>query len=601
MKKILKIFMIFIFAFIVFSIGKYTHANTIRKVSMDIAVDDEGTATVTEVWNCTTNQGTEVYHPYYNLGNSEITMLSVTDGTTQYTKVNSWNTSGTLESKANKFGINKISNGVELCWGMNSYGTHTYTVKYQITNFVSELTDAQMIYWTLIPYDFSNSIEDVYIKIHTNFNISDTTDVWGYGDYGAPAYVYNGYIEMQSNGRLQTSEYMTILVKFPLGTFNTTNKLNHDFEYYYEMAEEGAEKYINNSQSGSNNGIGGTLIFFICLFINIAVWGVIGIVVLGALLSRDTFNFGTEGKAISKDVPYFRDIPCNKDLFRAYHIGYQYGIIKNKTDVLGSIILKWLKDSLIRVEKRETGKLMKKEETVVILNETNPELITDKYEKDLFDMLLKASGDGILENKEFEKWCKNSYSKVLSWFDKIIDREKQELINEGTIMEEEVTKFKIFKSKRYTATPRLKEEAEQLAGLKKYLKEYTLIKDREAIEVHLFEEYLIYAQMMGIAKEVAKQFKDLYPNIIEQSNYGSYDNIIFVHMCATHGVSQASAAQARAQSYSAGGGGFSSGGGGVGSFGGGGGRRRFPLEIIKNVILTNDIFLIINGILYKKI
>ncbi len=576
MKKILRIFLIFLFAFIIFTIGKCSSANSITRISMDIKVDDYGTAVITEVWNCAATEGTEIYHPYYNLGNSQITMLSVTDGSTQYTKLNSWNTSGTLESKANKFGINKISNGVELCWGISKYGTHTYTVKYEITNFVSELTDSQMIYWTLIPYDFSNSIGEVYIKIYTNFDIPSTTDVWGYGDYGAPAYVYDGYIEMQSNGRLSQSEYMTILVKFPLGTFKTSNKLNNDFNYYFEMAEEGAEKYVNNSgNSSSSSGILEGIMAFIPILINVVIWGIIGFSILSASLSKNKFNFGTGGRVVVKDVPYFRDIPCNNDLFRAYYIGYRYGIIKNKTDILGAIILKWLKDSIIRVEKRETGK---KEESVVILNETNPDLITDKYEKELFNMLLKASGDGILENKEFEKWCNNSYSKVLSWFDDIIDREKEELIQEGTITVEEVTKLKIFTSKRYTATQRMKEEADQLAGLKKYLQEYTLIKEREAIEVHLFEEYLIYAQMMGIAKEVAKQFKDLYPDIIERSSYGSYDNIVFVYTCATHGVSKASAAQARAQSYSSGGGGFSSGGGGGGSFGGGGGRRRFPLE-----------------------
>ena len=107
------------------------------------------------------------------------------------------------------------------------------------------------------------------------------------------------------------------------------------------------------------------------------------------------------------------------------------------------------------------------------------------------------------------------------------------------------------------------------------MNDYTLIKDREAIEVHLFEQYLIYAQMMGIAKKVAKQFKDLYPEIIEQSCFTSYDNIIFINMCASNGISQANSAQARANSYSSGGGGFSSGGGGGGSFGGGGGGGGF--------------------------
>ena len=383
---------------------------------------------------------------------------------------------------------------------------------------------------------------------------------------------------MQSNGRLSTSEYMTILVKFPLGTFETPNKLNNDFDYYYQMAEEGSTKYTSNS-SNYSIGIGDVVSTIFSTICGIALASCFGLGILSAIFSGNKFNFGTAGRVVSSEVPYFRDIPCNNDLFRAYYIGYRYDLIKNKTDILGAIILKWLKDSVIRIEKRDAKGTGKKEETVVILNETNPELITEKYEKQLFDMLYKASEDGILENKEFERWCRKSYSTILSWFDKIIDREKQELINEGLITVEEVTKLKIFKSKRYTATPKLKEEADQLAGLKKYLKEYTLIKDREAIEVHLFEEYLIYAQMMGIAKEVAKQFKDLYPEIIEQSNYGSYDNIIFVNMCAMRGISEANSARARAESYSSGGGGFSSGGGGGGSFGGGGGRRRFPLKI----------------------
>lgn len=130
----------------------------------------------------------------------------------------------------------------------------------------------------------------------------------------------------------------------------------------------------------------------------------------------------------------------------------------------------------------------------------------------------------------------------------------------------------------YTATPELRKEAEEIYGQKRYLLDYTLIKDREAIEVELFEEYLIFAQMLGIAKTVAKQFKDLYPEIMEQSSFTSYDYFMFVCLTSNHGMSTASAAKTRAESYSAGGGEFSSGGGGGGSFGGGGEGRRFPLE-----------------------
>ena len=66
--------------------------------------------------------------------------------------------------------------------------------------------------------------------------------------------------------------------------------------------------------------------------------------------------------------------------------------------------------------------------------------------------------------------------------------------------------------------------------------------------------------------------------MIEQTNYRSYDNIIYINYCSSRGVASANSARAAAQSYSSGGGGFSSGGGGGGSFGGGGGGRRFPLK-----------------------
>ena len=238
--KILIMLLIFI---AVIGIKNTVQANSISSISMDIFIDNNGNANVTEIWKCSTNQGTESYHPYDNLGNSKITNLTVSDKNQIYTTLESWDTSGTLSSKAYKCGINRISNGVELCWGISNYGSNTYTVRYNISNFVSELNDCQMVYWTLIPYDFSNSIGDVKIKIYADSYFKDTIDVWGYGNYGGLCYVNDGAIYMESDGTLGTSEYMTILAKFPKGTFNTSNNLSRDFEDYYQMAEDGATKY----------------------------------------------------------------------------------------------------------------------------------------------------------------------------------------------------------------------------------------------------------------------------------------------------------------------------------------------------------------------
>lgn len=563
MKKATKIISIFLFILIALGLSKNVEANSISKISMDIYIEENGDATITEIWTCNNNQGTEAYHPYYNLGNSQIKNLTVSENGKQYQTLNFWDTSESLEEKAYKCGINEINNGVEICWGISQYGNHKYTVKYTITNFISELQDSQILYWTFIPHSFSTTIGNVYIKVHTNFNISDSTDVWGYGNYGGTAYVYDGYIEMQTDGKLDTNEYMTMLVKFPKKAFNTSNYIDKDFNYYLNMAEKGSTKY-ENSQS---NGVENVWEMIIAIIFGLAFISVSVI----AIFSQERISFGPEGKKMPKDVPYYRDIPCNKEILKAYYIAYIYGLLKNKTDILGAIILKWVKEGKAFIQKEnKSGLLSSKEEVSIVLSQTNEEKMENEREKELFRMLYEASKDGILEKKEVEKWSKTNYTKILGWFDRTLEEYKLKLKEEGLIQRQE--KGRMLKRKTYIITSQLREMALEIAGLKRYLKEYTLIKEREAIEVTLFEEYLIYAQMLGIAKEVAKEFKDLYPQMIEQSNFSDYDTIVFINYYSSTIVSTARSAQSRAESYSSGGGGFSSGGGGGGSFGGRGRR-----------------------------
>ena len=564
MKKVFKILFFALLAYALFTLGKTVSANSINRISMDIFVDSNGNANVTETWNCYSNQSTEIYHPYYNLGNSEITNLSVSMDSTQFETLSSWDTSASFDEKAYKAGINRVSNGVELCWGISEYGTNIYTVNYTIINFVSNLTDSQMIYWTLIPYDFSDSIGQVFINISSDLYFPSSIDVWGYGNEGGTAYVDNGTITMTSEGTLNRNEYMTILVKLPSGTFNTKNNLNQNFEYYYNLAEEGVNR----------NGTVESTVISILPFIIFIIIMVFAIVTSKLGSSQEQrLNFENNGNKLpkTKDIPYFRDIPCNKDLFQAFFIGYQFKIVKKRTDLLGSVILKWVRDKKVTLKKDE-GKSSKMS---IILNEELISSLEDEDEQKLYKMFFEASKDGILEDSEFTKWCNTNYSKILGWFDTIIDKEKDKLVKDGLLLEKPKT---LFKSAKYTVTPELRQQALNIAGLKKYLNDYTLISEREAPDVVLFEDYLILAQMFGIADKVAENFKKLYPDLITETNFYSYDNINFVHIYAVHAMTSVhSAHYAAASRYSGGGGGFSVGGGGGGSFGGGGGRRRLPL------------------------
>ncbi|MBQ8300225.1 MAG: DUF2207 domain-containing protein [Clostridia bacterium] len=560
MKKIVVMFLMMIMIF-----STTVNANSIDSITMDIYIDESGDAEITEVWKCYTNQGTESYHPYYNLGRSDIKNLRVSDedGTT-YTTLSSWNTNGTLESKKNKCGLNYISDGVEICWGISEYGSKTYTVQYEITNFVIELNDSQMIYWTLIPHDFSNRIENVEITIHADDRFEDSLDVWGYGDYGAPTYVYDGEIKMHSNGAINSNEYMVILVKFPSNTFDTAVKENKDFNYYYEMAEDGAIHYSNDNSSNTEIFVG-LIIVFIYFFSFVIVFNTNQKVRLTMDQIRQVRHTDT----------YYRELPCEGDFFKIFYLADLADISNNKTDFLGALILKWVKEGKAKINKVEKNGLFSKEESTISLNRNSMLEINNFYEKQMYQLMYYASKDGVLEKKELEKWCNRKYNKLLNWFEKAIKEEKEKLTQKDELR---IEKFGgLFKKKQYVLADNSFQETLNIAGLEKYLKDYTLINEREPIEVKLFEDYLIFAQIVGIADKVAKDFKDLYPEIMEISAFESFEEIDYIRIVTDTGVRTAKTAKSRAESYSSGGGGFSSGGGGGGSFGGGGGGRRIPL------------------------
>lgn len=559
MKKVLYIFTIFI-CFFTFNTVK---AKQINKISMDIYIDSNGNAHITETWDANIKQGTEGYRSYDNMGEAYITDYKVSMDNREFKNKDYWNINGSLSDKANYYGINNNGDKKELCFGITNYGRHTYRLSYTINGFVASTTNSDMIYWELLPNELAKQTDKAYIKIYSDLRYNDTLPVWGYGNYGGYAYVYDGYIEM-SNDSLSSNDYMTILVKFDKGTFNTSNVLDNNFDYYYNMAENGAKHY--------KKSFGEKFIAFLSIIINVMVWVII--VICACAFSKNksnksgskTLDFGKKGKKISNDINLFRELPCGKDIYRTYWLSYNYGLMKKQTDFLGAILLKWVKEEKIGIENKTVGKLFKKEDTTIIFNKDKN--FDVELEQTLYNYMYEASKDGILESKEFEKWCSSHYSKILNWFDKVLDYENNILINEGKLLATERVTLKIFKDTVYTVNESIYDEAVKVKGLKLFFKEFENMKDKEAIDVRLWEEYLMYAQILGVADKVAKQFKKLYPDVITDQTYNSY---IFVNSISHSGMSSASSARSRAQSYSSGGGGFSSGGGGGGSFGGGGG------------------------------
>lgn len=557
-----------IFTLVLFLVPSIILANEINNIDMKIYVDNNGTAHVTEEWTTKLNEGTEGYKPYYNLGKSKISNFKVSMNGKEYTYKSDYDINASFNEKKYKNGFHYIDNGVELCFGITNYGKNTYILSYDISNFVVNTSDNyQMIYWTLFPYDYNPSPERVYIKIYSDFKYADTLDVWGYGKYGAPTYVYDGYIEMDSESTVTSSEYMTILVKFPENTFTLDTAVDKTFDEYLNMANEGATTYKVQKKNFFQK-----LLSYIPVLISIFIpFAIVFIAIRSSIVN----GYGYKNNKVinKKETPLFRDIPCNKDIYYANTLtklnneiftGYK------ETNIFGAIILKWVKENKVKFINQTKGAFDKETSSIdLTLNPTFDNVL----EKELFDIMHEASIDGILETKELEKWCNKNYSKFFNLFERINTVEIHKLKNDNHIYnrtdKNECKKKNVMDDTIY-------EESVKLYGLKKFLDEFSKIDTREVLEVHIWDEYLMFAYIFGIADKVAKQLKNLYPEVLEDpNNYIDLDTILYINYLSNRSVNAASTARSRAESYSSGGGGFSSGGGGGGSFGGGGGGGGF--------------------------
>lgn len=207
---------------------------------------------------------------------------------------------------------------------------------------------------------------------------------------------------------------------------------------------------------------------------------------------------------------YFREIPCNGDIFKAYFIATLYDINENVGDLLGAILLKWIKEEKIFIKKISSVYV---NSDAIDLKKDETKAFTNKLEEKLYNILKDISIDGILEFKELRNWLKNSPSEISGWFDMVIAQERGYLIKNNDLIQ-----VKSSISKKYKINDSLKKEAYNILGFKKFLLDFSEMEKKQAKESHIWEEYLLFAQMLGIATKIEREFNQLYPNLLEDIN-----------------------------------------------------------------------------------
>jgi len=551
---------LFLFIFMILAMPLYVNAaNKIHNIDIDIYLNHDGSANIKETWDVDGDDGTEWYKVLNNLGESKLSNFSVSmDGRDLLYK--SWNINESLNQKRGYYGINYTNDGLELCFGKYDYNRHTFVLNYTLSNFVFNTNNSQVVYFNLIDELSDVDFDSFSVTVSSYFEFPDFLDVWGYG-YEGYAYVKDGKIEMSDEDGNMNKDYVVLLAKFPTKPFNTS---------YFVDGYDTFEDVLNKAEKGTNLSdfwedlkeiikyLPALGMLYIYIFVSLKIY-----------LNKD-YGYINNKKINKKEVPMFRDLPCNKDIYYANALINLNKFEYKDSNILGAILLKWVKNNKIAFRSEQKG-IFNKETSLIDLT-MNP-TFDNELETKLFEMMHEASKDGILESKEFERWAKTNYSEFFDLFKKITDSEIKKLKDQGFIYKR---KNKQECKKKTVMNDQIYNDSVQLYGLKKFLLEFSRINTREVMEVHLWDEYLMFAYLFGIADKVAKQFKNMYPEVVEQMKNAKfdYDTIIFVNNISMRTANAASGARAAAESYSSGGGGFSSSGGGGGSFGGGGGGSR---------------------------
>ena len=519
-------------------------SNNVTEIDIDVTVRDDGSAYIVQNWQGTFYEGTENYIPI-NTQDISITDFKVSDKNGAYSFVENWDIDLSFEEKVQKCGMVETADGVELCFGISNYGENRYAIEYVVEDFIKSYTDFDGTNFMFVNPDMSTFPTDGHISIvlenGTELN-ENNAGIWGFG--------YDGYVEFQNGSvnayttsALEGDNSMIVMLRLNKGIIYPKTHIDKPFVDVENEAFEGSD-YGYDDYAEEEPTLFETILGFIVMF---GFWAVV-IWIFSFLVKRKKAI-----KKFNKECGYFRDVPNDGKIEVSHYLAQNFDVSDNESLIIGALILSMINKGSIEPEKEESVGLFGKVKESVNLRllkepDTDPELI-------LYNLLILSAGDdGILQEKELEKYSYKHPEKINEVIDSVKNAGEQEFINSGGFTGGAGNCIKDLSDKG-------KEELSEVIGLKKYLNEFTLIAEREITETVIWKEYMVYATLFGIADKVIEQFKKVYPEKIpELETYNR--NVIIAHSYyrSMYRSSQR-AMQARR----------TSGGGGRASFGGGGG------------------------------
>lgn len=531
----------------------------LEELKINAVVNADGDLSVTETWQTKIDSGS--YRNIYKVLNcydqefGEVSNLIVNsvyyvEGEMYFTQSQDNNAVNNYEWYTTHNSAYEIELGVMMP-AMERNSTYTFIFDYTLTDFASAYSDTAQVYYQMISKDFALYIENFNVSIALPSEASaDDTLFWFFTD------VNDSYITMENNvisanaGKVQAGTSLEIRAIPDKSHFNTLAKTK---------AENGRQRIIDEALEDYEKVVAKRRLYIID--VSLAVLFVIA--AAAAVIAAQIIN-----KKVKGDYPeYFREIPEGWSAAEAGHLFYYYEGGIEKKNLRGRMI----SATVLELARRDYLELKPGEKDDEFTINTFEDLPSVKladlkpHERTLFNLLKNVEEfySHPFTMDEFESYAKKKAIEVDKIMKDFVFKSRNKFKNSNFI-------GKTGKVMTYAASfgiiliilgaivfingtvpfmgigaaisglllllgmPKLaklnkngEEMFQKFNGLKKYMLDFSNIKEYDIPKLILWEEYLVFATMMGISREVVKNLTLVYKEFSEPEAYsgrGSFNS-----------------------------------------------------------------------------
>lgn len=419
----------------------------------------------------------------------------------------------------------------EIAWGIAGQGANTYEITYTLYPIIYQLADRQVLYWNFYNEGSSLKVEEFELVIGSDlqhFN-KDEHRIWGFGMDGDVVF-QNGYVVMRNNKPLDGSNYATVLIDLGESVYpvNQTNRKFMDLTVD-ELLKDAMGGSDYETASRPDNIL--DWLNYIIELMKMLLPLMIGLLFLWLTVGER--YWGKKNPSMREHYPtmerlqkqyegqYYRELPGD-DVYSQAQILDDLMLKPVKDNYLSVFILDLVFNGAIELE------TVSSTQSVIILRSPSKlrGVVFDFYALLAEAAQIDASGTTYLTTDRMQEHLSRNYYRYQKHIDSIVVNSRKELMSRrylDTMITGSGSLRKAHQRLGYSYTDKGREARMQWVKFKNYLDDFTLIHEREVIEVHLWEQLLIYAAALGIADRVSDQMQQIQPIYSSDSRHRRYD------------------------------------------------------------------------------